>query len=73
MSVVADDIFDLLGKNQLPGILSSSFFLSVEQKSITWVLFTVIKVLLFSWLGPYSTAGNYTCQVTNSRGGINGN
>ena len=54
-----DNIFDPFGKNQLPGILelSSLYSLSVEQKSTfspACVQFTMIKVLLLSWLGPYS-------------------
>ena len=52
-----DNIFDPLGKNQLPGILNSPFSISVEQNSTvssSYVPFTVIKVLLLSWLGPYS-------------------
>ena len=58
MLVVADDTSDPFGKNQLPGIFNSSFSLSVEQKSTfssSCVPFTVIEVLLVSWLGPYSS------------------
>ena len=66
MLAVADDIFDPFGKNQLPGILNSSFSLSVEQKSTfssSCVPFTaLIKELLASWLGPYSNLTPKTGQ-----------
>ena len=61
MLVDDDDIIDPFGKNQLPGILNSltqQFSLSVEQNSsvlFSCVPFTVIKVLLLSGLGPYSS------------------
>ena len=62
MLAVDDDGFDPFGKNQLPGLLNSTFFLSVEQKSTSCAPFTVIKVLLVSWFGPYSNLTPNTGQ-----------